>query len=163
MDIFNEEIIKFWAALHNNHVKYIMVGGFATNLHGFQRYTGDMDLLIDDSLENRKKLRKAFADYGMGDFEPIERMQFVPGWTNFYLNNGFVLDLMVPPMKGLESYSFDDCLSLASIAEIYALKIPFLHINQLIANKKAVNRPKDQIDVMELEKIKKTEQNPVTG
>ena len=70
---------------------------------------------------------------------------------------------MVPPMKGLESYSFDDCLSLASIAEIYALKIPFLHINQLIANKKAVNRPKDQIDVMELEKIKKTEQNPVTG
>ncbi len=162
MDIFSEEIIKFWTALHNNHVKYIMVGGFATNLHGFQRYTGDMDILIDDNLENRKKLRKAFADYGMGDFEPIERMQFVPGWTNFYLNNGFVLDLMVPPMKGLESYSFDDCFNLASIAEIYDMKIPFLHINQLIANKKAVNRPKDQIDVMELEKIKKTGQNTGT-
>jgi hypothetical protein len=40
------------------------------------------------------------------------------------------------------------------------LKVPFLHINQLIANKKAVNRPKDQIDVPELEKIKKLrEQN----
>ena len=32
---------------------------------------------------------------------------------------------------------------------------PFLNINHLIANKKAVNRPKDQIDVIELEKIKK--------
>ena len=34
------------------------------------------------------------------------------------------------------------------------LKIPFLHINHLIANKKAVNRPKDQLDVIYLEKIK---------
>jgi hypothetical protein len=30
-----------------------------------------------------------------------------------------------------------------------------LSINHLIANKKAVNRSKDQIDVIELEKIKK--------
>ncbi len=63
MDIFSEEIIKFWTALQDNQVKYIMVGGFATNLHGFQRYTGDMDLLIEDSLGNCKKLRKAFAAY----------------------------------------------------------------------------------------------------
>ena len=33
--------------------------------------------------------------------------------------------------------------------------VPFLHINHLIQNKKVVNWPKDQIDVMELEKIKK--------
>ena len=57
-------------------------------------------------------------------------------------------------MVGLEGYSFNDCLDKASIAEIENIKIPFLHINQLIANKKAINRPKDQIDVLELEKIK---------
>ena len=57
-------------------------------------------------------------------------------------------------MKGLEGYSFDECLQVATIAEIENVKVPFLHINQLIANKKAVNRSKDQIDVMELEKIK---------
>jgi hypothetical protein len=43
---------------------------------------------------------------------------------------------------------------MASVAEIEEVKIPFLHINQLIANKRAINRPKDQIDVLELEKIK---------
>jgi hypothetical protein len=32
--------------------------------------------------------------------------------------------------------------------------VPFLHINQLLANKKAGSRPKDQIDIIELEKIK---------
>ena len=58
-------------------------------------------------------------------------------------------------MKGLEGYSFSQCLEMASIADIDGVNIPFLHINQLIANKKAVNRPKDKIDVIELEKIRK--------
>jgi len=56
-------------------------------------------------------------------------------------------------MKGIENYSFDNCLELATIAEIENVKVPFLHINHLIANKKAVNRSKDQLDVIELEKI----------
>lgn len=32
--------------------------------------------------------------------------------------------------------------------------IPFLHINHLIYAKKATNRPKDRLDVIELEKIR---------
>jgi hypothetical protein len=46
-------------------------------------------------------------------------------------------------------------MDMASIADIDGVKVPFLHINQLIANKKAVNRPKDQLDVIELERIQK--------
>jgi len=41
------------------------------------------------------------------------------------------------------------------MADIDKVEVPFLNINQLIDNKKAINRPKDQIDVIELEKIKK--------
>lgn len=154
MDIFDEEILKFWAALQSQGVRYIMVGGYATNLHGFQRYTGDINIWIEDTLENRKRLRKAFIECGMGDYYMIETMQFVPGWTDFHLMNGLRLDIMVN-MKGLEGYSFDECLNMAAIADIDGVLIPFLHINQLIANKKAVNRPKDQVDVIELEKIQK--------
>lgn len=90
----------------------------------------------------------------MGDYPMVETMQFVPGWTEFRLNNGLVLDILID-MKGLENYTFDECLQLASIAEIEDIKIPFLHINQLIENKKVVNRPKDQIDVLALEEIRK--------
>jgi predicted nucleotidyltransferase len=63
-------------------------------------------------------------------------------------------------MKCLEGYSFDESLNMASLADIDGIKVPFLHINQLIANKKAVNRPKDQIDVKELERIKKQLDEP---
>ena len=154
MDIFDEEILNFWKALQDHHVKYIMVGGYAINLHGYQRFTGDMDIWFKDTIDNRKALRKAYKDCGMGDYPMIERMQFVPGWTEFRLNNGLRLDIMTE-MKGLENYTFDECLQMASIADIENVSVPFLHINQLIENKKVVNRPKDQIDVIALEEIKK--------
>jgi len=154
MDIFEEEILKFWGALQECQVRYIMVGGYATNLHGYQRYTGDIDIWIGDTLENRRRLRQAFIECGMGDYYMLETMQFVPGWTDFNLMNGLRLDILIE-MKGLEGYSFEESLNMASIADIDGIKIPFLHINQLIANKKAVNRPKDQIDVIELERIQK--------
>lgn len=131
-----------------------MVGGYAINLHGFQRYTGDMDIWIEDTVLNRQNLRAAFKECGMGDYFMLDKMQFVPGWSDFQLINGLRLDIMIN-MKGLEGYSFSQCLEMASIADIDGINIPFLHINQLIANKKAVNRPKDKIDVIELEKIRK--------
>ncbi len=154
MDVYNEDFLAFWRALNNEAVKYIMVGGFATNLHGYQRTTQDMDILLDDTAENRKKFRRAFEVYSGCDYYMIETLQFVPGWSPFKLNNGFVLDILLTPMKGLEPFSFDDCHNAASVATIYEIEVPFLQINQLIANKKAVNRSKDQVDVIELERIK---------
>jgi len=90
---------------------------------------------------------------GLGDFEPLERIEFVPGWVDFQLGNGVKMDIMTS-MKGV-SLSFGECLDLAPIAEIEGVPVPFLHINQLIENKKAVNRPRDQVDVIELEKIRR--------
>lgn len=87
----------------------------------------------------------------MGDFESIERMQFVPGWVDFPLNNGIRLDIMTS-LKGV-NFSFDECLEMAPLAEIEGVMVPFLHINHLMLNKKAVNRPKDQVDIIYLEKI----------
>jgi len=162
MDIFDVEIIKFWRSLQQNRVKFIMIGGFATNLHGYQRFTGDMDVWIEDTSENRKNLRKAFFDYGLGDLELLETISFITGWTNFHLKNGLQLDI-VTDMKGLEKYSFNECYRLAAIAEIDDVQIPFLHINHLILNKTQVGREKDLLDVIYLERIKNLEANNNLG
>jgi hypothetical protein len=158
MDVFDDEILKLWRALLKNKVLFIMIGGVATNLHGFHRTTDDIDIWIKDNLENRKNLRSAFKDYGLGDIKALETIQFIPGWTDFYLDNSLRMDIMTS-VKGLEDFGFDKCLEYASIATIYELEIPFLHINQLIDSKKAANRPKDQIDIIELENIKKLRDN----
>lgn len=154
MNILDEELINFWGTLNRNGVRYIMVGGFATRLHGHDRNTDDIDMWIEDTVENRKNLRKSFKELGQGDLVSLETMQFVPGWTSFYVGAGIELDIMTS-MKGLEQYTFSECLEKASYANFEGINVPFLHINHLIDNKKVVNRPKDQDDVRELEKIKK--------
>jgi hypothetical protein len=58
-------------------------------------------------------------------------------------------------MKGLQDFSFDECYKAALSVDLNGVIVPFRHINHLIQNKKAVNRPKDQVAVIYLEKIKK--------
>ena len=99
-----------------------------------------------------KRLGLALEQFGYDNIN-LENFQFIPGWTNFNIGAGIILDILVE-MVGLEGFSFDECLKYASIADIADVQVPFLHINQLIANKKAVNRSRNQIDVIELEKIK---------
>ena len=153
MDVLDEELLRFWQQLNVNNVRYIMVGGFATRFHGYNRNTDDLDMWLKDDLQNRKNLRKTFDKLGYGDFASIETMQFIAGWTSFYAA-GIELDIMTD-MKGLENLSFDECYEIALRADLNGIIVPFLHINHLIQNKKAVNRPKDQVDVIYLEKIKK--------
>ena len=153
MDVLDEELLNFWKELNENNVRYIMVGGLATRFHGYNRNTDDLDMWLEDNLENRKNLRKAFVDLKYGDFASIETMQFIAGWTSFYAA-GIELDIMTE-MKGLEEFSFDECYKIALREDLNGIIVPFLHINHLIQNKKAVNRPKDQVDVIYLEKIKK--------
>jgi hypothetical protein len=154
MDMLDDELLRFWTALNENNVRYIMVGGFATRFHGFNRSTDDLDMWLEDTLENRKALRRAFNQLGYGDFQPLETLPLLPGVVDFMIGGGIHLDIL-GQMKGLEQLSFEDCLNMSSNAELEGTNVPFLHINHLIANKKIVNRPKDQIDVIELEKIRK--------
>lgn len=153
MDVFDEFLLDFWKSLQNQEVKYIMIGGFAVRFHGYNRTTDHLDLWIEDTLENRKNLRDAIIKVTDDDFPSLEDFTFVPGWSSFYVGPGIELDIMTS-LKGLENISFQECLEMASIAEIMDVRVPFLQINQLITNKKATNRPKDAIDLLELTKIK---------
>lgn len=153
MDILDESLLRFWKSLKDSSVLYIMVGGFAVNMHGYPRTTNDIDIWLKDEKINRQNFGKVMKEYG---YEEVswEDIQFVPGWSDYFIGAGLRLDIMTS-MKGLEDTDFDEALNMARVAIIENIPVPFLQINQLIANKKAVNRPKDQIDVIELEKIKK--------
>jgi len=91
-------------------------------------------------IRKTEKIRLAFNELSYGDFASIETMKFIPGWTSFYAA-GIELDIMTE-MKGLENISFDDCYAVAVCANLDGIIVPFLHINHLIENKKAINRAK---------------------
>jgi hypothetical protein len=152
MDILDEEILNLWKLLNTFNVRYIMVGGFATNLHGYIRTTADADIWIKDTPENRKHFRATLSKLGIGDFEEIERIPFIPGWSSIYLNSGLELDIMTS-LKGFPSERFDECYQLALTAMIHDVPVRFLHLNHLLEAKKATARPKDLLDIAELKRI----------
>ena len=103
--------------------------------------------------ENKVSTKRVYA-YRRISAGP-EKQQVVSNLSYLYIGNRFRAALELH--SGFESshflFSFDEALNHARVAQIHDVKVPFLHINQLIENKKAINRPKDIIDVIELEKI----------
>ncbi len=153
-----EEIINIWKIFEDKNVKYIIIGGFAVNIYGYTRNTGDLDILIEDTQENRKNLRKAFIEIGIGDFESIETMEFIPGWTDFTLFFGLRLDVMTS-IKGLENIPFQELLDKATKVIMGNVAVNFIDYDNLIIAKKAANRLKDQLDLEELNKINKPDKD----
>ena len=149
-----QEILNIWQKFNENNVRYLTIGGLAVNIYGYTRNTGDIDILIDDTIENRKNLRNAFKEIGIGDFESIETMQFVAGFTDFTISYDLRLDVMTS-IKGLENTSFDSLLKAATIITLKETPVYFIDYESLIIAKKAANRPKDILDIEELEKINK--------
>ncbi|MFV5685496.1 hypothetical protein ACM55I_08610 [Flavobacterium sp. GB2R13] len=149
-----QEILDIWEKLNENNVRYLTIGGLAVNIYGYTRNTGDIDILIDDTIENRKNLRLAFAAIGIGDFASFETMQFVAGFTDFTISYGLRLDVMTS-IKGLENEKFDSLLQNSTIVILKEIPVYFLDYDNLIKAKKATNRPKDILDIEELEKLNK--------
>ena len=150
----NSQIIEIWKYFSINRVKYLTIGGFAVNIYGYGRNTGDIDIFIEDSIENRENLRLALKQSGIGDFKNMSTIQFIPGWTDISLNFNLRLDIMTS-VKGLENKTFEQLLEKAYIVEISDIPVYFIDYENLIIAKKAANRPKDILDIEELEKLNK--------
>lgn len=68
-NIFNRDFQDFIQALNQASVRYVLVGGYAVILHGYNRTTGDLDIWVDRTESNFQKLSIAFASFGMPLFD----------------------------------------------------------------------------------------------
>ncbi|HKC26259.1 MAG TPA: DUF6036 family nucleotidyltransferase [Thermoanaerobaculia bacterium] len=57
-----EDLLTVCRALNREGARYILIGGFAVILHGLVRTTKDIDLLVDASEENVRRVKRALAD-----------------------------------------------------------------------------------------------------
>lgn len=56
-----EDLRALCKALNDEGVRYVLIGGFAVILHGFVRATKDIDLLVDASIDNVQRLKRAMS------------------------------------------------------------------------------------------------------
>lgn len=139
-------------AKHNVH--YLIVGGFAVNRYGYNRTTGDLDIYLKDTRENRINLIEAIDEMGYGRYDMLVDIPIIAGYCEVLMDDGMYADLMTD-IPGLDKKQYDEYLNMATVDLIGGFEVYFLHYNHLLDNKKATNRAKDQLDVQELERINK--------
>ena len=153
MDIYNDEFLSLTSIFEKNQVKYLVIGGFAVNRYGYKRTTGDLDIYLKDTKENRQNLIAALEEIGYGRFDMLMDVPIVAGYCEILMDNGMYADLMTE-VKGLKQVDFEEHFSMATVDIVNEIPVRFLHFNHLIDNKKATGRSKDLLDIEELEKIR---------
>ena len=148
-DIFNEDFQEFIQCLNENNVEYMLVGGYATIIHGYNRTTGDLDIWVNQTEENYNRLVNAYHQFNMPLFD-MSKDKFLndPEIDVFTIGRPPVCIDIMTKLKGL---SFIDVYKKVEIREVEkGLFAKVIHLNDLIKAKKASNRPKDQDDIEHL-------------
>ena len=153
MDIYNDEFLLLTSIFEKNQVKYLVIGGFAVNRYGYKRTTGDLDIYLKDTKENRQNLIIALEEIGYGRFDMLMDAPIIAGYCEILMDNGMYADLMTE-VKGLKQVDFEEHFNMATVDIVNEIPVRFLHFNHLIDNKKATGRSKDLLDIEELEKIR---------
>ena len=66
-------------SFQQHDVKYVVIGGIASVLHGVPRATFDLDILIEATPENAERLLNALLDAGLGTASLTSARSAVPG------------------------------------------------------------------------------------
>ena len=153
-----------FSALNKAGVRYVVVGGLAVVLHGYPRYTADLDIVLDlepvaagKAMEVKTIGLKARAPVDPVAFaDPAQRESWITdkSMAVFSLyspaNPLLVLDLFVrDPMP------FEGLWSRSRTIDLGSLKVQVASIDDLIVMKRAVGRPQDLADIEALEALKK--------
>ena len=147
---------EFLRLLNENKVKYCIVGAYAVSLYAEPRYTKDMDILVEPTLENGRKIIKAlkmfgFKSLGLTENDFIEKDQFIQlGYPPVRID-------MITSIKGS---SFEEIWRNKKEEYYGNEKVFVIGLNELIKTKKAVNRPNDKADLAALIKYKKKKRTP---
>lgn len=148
-NILNQDFSDFITSLNLAGVDYIIVGGFAVIFHGYNRTTGDIDIWVNPTKENYKKLKVAFGHFGLSLFDMTEEK-----FLNTFDYDVFTFG--VPPIcieiltkvKGLD---FEECFKTSIFQKFDNIDVYVIDLRHLIIAKKSAGRYKDLDDVQNLE------------
>ena len=77
--MLTQDFKEFVELLIKNKVEYLIVGGYAVGIHGHPRYTGDLDIWLNQTPENAKLILKCLNDFGFSSFGLKEEDFTKPG------------------------------------------------------------------------------------
>ncbi len=156
---WHNDIIKFIELAQKLEVRMILVGGGAVNFHGYQRSSTDIDFWIDTKEDNLDKLIKVFNEMGYDIEKFSEKVKNKMQNISVKFSDDIELELITrfSINKSFEQ-AYKDAVSVNKLGK-KVLYWRVLSYDDLITSKIKSNRPKDLLDIQELERIRKNNQN----
>ena len=137
---------EIFGSFQNHDVKYLVIGGIAAVLYGVPRATFDLDILIEPTLENARRLLSALLDSGLGTASLTNAEEVVSTEITVFKDR-VRLDVQTKT-PGIE---FGDAWARKSVMTYQGQQLFVSSLQDLIASKRAAGRPVDLEDVRILE------------
>jgi len=139
-----EELFKCFNA---RSVKAVIVGGYAFSFHAKPRYTKDIDLFVEPSPDNARRLLDALDDFGFGELQLT---------IDDFAKAGVIVQLGVPPnrvdlMTLIDGVTFPEAWAGRVVGMYGSQPVFYLGREELIRNKRASGRTQDLADLEALE------------
>ncbi|HLF73526.1 MAG TPA: hypothetical protein VI524_04230 [Anaerolineales bacterium] len=145
--VLNPDFKEFIQSLNDNGVRYLVIGGYAVALHGYPRYTKDIDVWVEMTPENAAKIVKALDQFGFASLGLKAEDFLVPDQ---------IIQLGYPPRRvdvltTLPGVEFSECYPVHVTAHMDGIPVNFIDLENLRKNKRATGRHQDLADLENLE------------
>lgn len=160
--MYYEEIFK---TLATGRVKYLVIGGIAVNLHGFERPTGDLDILLSLKKIDLDKFIQIIKRIGWQPRAPVPLEDFADpkkrkSWIKEKGMKVFSIFNPKHPLEHIdimiENYiDFEKAYKGREIITAKKIRIPVISIPDLIRLKKIAGRVRDKLDIEGLKEIER--------
>ena len=144
----NSDFKDLLQALNDAGAEYLVVGGYAVIEHTEPRYTKDIDVWVNATRNNAKRVLTALREYGA----PVADLTI-----EYLTSDDAFFQIGVEPVRidiivNLIGLDFANCWKLRHIANVGGTLVNFIAIKDLIKNKELTGRSMDLTDVERLKK-----------
>ena len=156
---------KIFKALNQARIKYVVVGGVAVVLYGYERFTKDLDLIVFMEEKNLGRFYDVLMKLGYLAKVPVQKEQFMDAkqreqWKK---EKGMLVFSFVernPPFQIIDMF-VDEPIAFADVylhrrkIKIEGTTVPLIGIDHLIKLKRKAARAQDLLDIENLKAIKR--------
>ncbi len=135
-------------SLNAHRARFVIIGATAFPVHGYARSTLDIDLFIEPTEENAKRVLAALSDFGYD----VTDLTVEDVLTKKILIRQYILETDLHPF--VAGISFEEVWEHRIQDQIGETPAYFASLDDLIAMKRAAGRPKDMEDLRVLLALK---------
>jgi len=142
----NPDFRDLFSALSGEDAEFIVVGAHAVMFFTEPRYTTHLDVWVRPSRENAKRVRRALAHFG-APLSDLSVDDLAVAGTIFQIG---IAPNRIDILTSIEAVEFETAYPRAARSTYGGVAIRLLSAEDLLANKRAVGRKQDELDVEKL-------------